>query len=461
MSTYVFDETGTLAANKIVNEPHVITAINGVDHFVFKPQATPFYGASLVITNPNNDILTEGVDYQLTHHWQQAADVVGQPIYGTVMLIDPNSVAGTYKLQYQTLGGDYVDTPANLILEGYFNQVAILGIDWSTAPVVFPPTQHTHPVSGLNGMAQIINRLDAIELAIQNGHGDIHIADIVDLGTSINPLLAKLDEVITLLGPGGGVTQQDLQNAMDAQALALVTPTTTQASLGIAKLSTPDEARSINYSTIVTPANLNYALSRTYRIDTVTGTTGGGPDGKTFDSLQSAFAASPNGGQTMITFGEDLYFPTGQLVISNKRILLRGDTSANKIIRSAGNEGGFLLNNTTLNISRVSIEWGESSHALESGQSPFHVGLGSYLRIGAYDSDPLAGPTNITALGTHTQPLVYTSEFSRITISGCVITGNGGGHELIKDSNIPISVYLPGNTLTDIVENFTTGYHNS
>ena len=61
-TTYVFDPTGLLGANKIVNEPHSVTQANGINAYLIAPVAGPFYRNGFSIVNASGMTLTENVD---------------------------------------------------------------------------------------------------------------------------------------------------------------------------------------------------------------------------------------------------------------------------------------------------------------------------------------------------------------------------------------------------------------
>jgi len=195
-----FDSTGINPLNKIINEAHSVTAGIGQQAFLIVPEAAPFYGDSLYIVDASGNTLTEGVDYYLTHHWAQASDSVGKEIYGTITLI-PNWVVGVYKVNYQTIGGDYVTAPSLAITDGLIALAAqYVNVDWSTAPTVFPPTPHTEALSQFSGMNQIYQGLDNIANALQSPARGVHVDDIQDysqvyLNTIVEPFMSLMNSV--------------------------------------------------------------------------------------------------------------------------------------------------------------------------------------------------------------------------------------------------------------------------
>ena len=90
MTRYPFDHTALLPQNKISNELHTIQSANAIDCYLLRPDATPFYGRTMVVIDESGNTLIEGVDYYLTHYWLQASDHTGIDILGSVNTKDPN-----------------------------------------------------------------------------------------------------------------------------------------------------------------------------------------------------------------------------------------------------------------------------------------------------------------------------------------------------------------------------------
>ena len=218
---YPFDPTGLLPSNIINNEPHNVSVTNGVDNYLIVPLATPFHGSTFRLISPTGDMLTLGVDYEYTHHWAQATDVIGTPVYSGVVLLDVNADPGEYKLGYSTIGGNYVDNRPNAIQSGLHALGGISNIDWSTAPAAFPATPHSHPVSELDGMTQVYARLAAIESAITNQTNDITMADITDFGSATGPILQQLSDVEQAIIDRPDYGLVDAMAAMQAQLAIL------------------------------------------------------------------------------------------------------------------------------------------------------------------------------------------------------------------------------------------------
>lgn len=203
-TTYPFDQTGLLLTNKIQNELRTIPVANSVDSYLIVPNNAPFFGDSLSVVSMSGKTLDVGVDYFLTHRWNHACERTGKEVYGTITFVSPKST-GAYYLNYQTIGGEHVDTRANVIIDGLVNLQSLLDgapslIDWSTAPAAFPSNRHNEHLTGVSGMSDILNTLEKIPTALLARPTDLSIEDIKDLGPEyITPLLGYLEQIATAL----------------------------------------------------------------------------------------------------------------------------------------------------------------------------------------------------------------------------------------------------------------------
>lgn len=184
--TYTFDPTGTLSANKIENEQHIITAINWRDYHFIVPKVAPYFLNSLQIslTALDNSVrpLVEGVDYLPTHQFIAASRACASPIYGSISFIN-TSLAGVVKITYQTLGGIWAQDEAKIaeILADKLHNPRTTSWDVVTDQVVsFPVIDHEWDLDDMVGMTEVVGALTAIEDQLrqqgQQGLAD-HIAD--------------------------------------------------------------------------------------------------------------------------------------------------------------------------------------------------------------------------------------------------------------------------------------------
>ena len=207
MALYTFDPLGNLAQNRIQNELHNVTELNGVDHNYIVPDAAPFYDESLVVVDAaTGQSLVSGVDYFFIYPFGEATEKVGKPISGGIAFVDPNR-NGNFAFNYQTLGGDYVNDETKAIADGLDalgNLVSRRWQDLVNVPVNFPPTPHTARLSSINGVSEILAHISQLEAAIRSPERHISIADIVDLNEGyVEPMTQGFHAIanaITALG---------------------------------------------------------------------------------------------------------------------------------------------------------------------------------------------------------------------------------------------------------------------
>ena len=199
MSLYPFDQTGLNPANRISNEAHVVSAINGVDHNYIVPENAPFFKESLVVVNSaTGQILEPGVDYTFTHKFGEAEAHMARKLYGSFTFLNPNTT-GTFRIAYQTLGGDFVTSFTRAIGNGIAALAGLLTVNWTTLsglPPTFPVTSHTHPVTGVDGVKQFLDIMALIKEGIIDPNQSLHLDDVTDLDKRfITPLLLGLQDI--------------------------------------------------------------------------------------------------------------------------------------------------------------------------------------------------------------------------------------------------------------------------
>ena len=205
MSLYPFDPTGELNSNYIRNELTTPQAVNGSNVYLVIPTATPFYGTGFTVVGLDGVGLAVDADYQLVLPWAQGTVHTGRSVYGGLVL---KGVAATHPvyLNYHTLGGEYVDSRANTIQSGLVALGSVLGLDWSTAPTIFPSTPHNEVLGSVDGVTEIINAIDRVQVALTQPLPSIHMDSIVDLDVEfIQPLLVRLQELSVAVALSRGV----------------------------------------------------------------------------------------------------------------------------------------------------------------------------------------------------------------------------------------------------------------
>lgn len=196
MALFPFDQRGVNPANKILNEEQDVNSINGIDLNYIVPKNAPFFGTTLTVLDvASNTYLEEGVDYVLSHKFQEAEDNLARGVYGSFSFLDPNRT-GRFILCYQTLGGDFVTSTTQAIQNGFGTLIDLINVDWtdlSGIPPTFPPTFHTQPLTDLDAVADLINIMQDIRDVLASPFNSLTLGDVTDLDTEfIQPLLAEL-----------------------------------------------------------------------------------------------------------------------------------------------------------------------------------------------------------------------------------------------------------------------------
>lgn len=201
MSLFPFDSTGMLPMNLIKNEIHSITTVNGTEHNYLIPTNAPFHSHTVVVVRQSTgEILTEGTDYEFTHLFQEGLNQIGTDVHSSITFLDM-AETGNFVLQYQTIGGDFVNNVTQALEDGIAllsNLQSYLWEDIADVPDTFPPTPHREPITDIDAVNEIILAMDRIVEVIQGGIWNARIQDIADLDTQfIAPMMQHLTEIAT------------------------------------------------------------------------------------------------------------------------------------------------------------------------------------------------------------------------------------------------------------------------
>jgi len=183
-ATYPFDPTGVAASNLITGERQIIPAENSKGFVLMIPFAAPYYRASLrVIYVPNGRELVEGVDYYCTHYFYEATTKIGQPIYGSVTILD-KSLTGSVDFRYQTIGGEWTINEAQITQILSQTLLDPRTATWEQIvdlPHQFPPVNHPHDVyEDMGRMQDVVDAVYDIAEAIRqasSGTTEDHLQD--------------------------------------------------------------------------------------------------------------------------------------------------------------------------------------------------------------------------------------------------------------------------------------------
>ncbi len=171
MSTtqFQFDPTGTATENLITNEIHPLTEANFRDFYYVIPEFSPFYTTNLVVQFKSNTqsqaiTLVENLDYNFGLVYYSAIRSIGIPIYGSIVF-NPKYNNGIVILQYQTLGGVWVNNSSNLytaLAQIGYNPLIAQYDQVANVPSSFPPIDHNQPINSTMGYDDLVAALNGL-----------------------------------------------------------------------------------------------------------------------------------------------------------------------------------------------------------------------------------------------------------------------------------------------------------
>lgn len=194
--SYAFDPLGTNPANRVLNEVHTVTNVNGTNNPYHFLDAAPFFGDSVSIVNKSTgDFLVPGDDFVFGHKYEEASYQTGRDIYGSIVFTDP-SRTGSYAHEYRTLGGPTVLAENAILADGLGILAELQSIRWeniANVPDVFPPGPHNLPTADIEGYQQLLVILDRLATTVEEGPKGLSLADVTDLdATLVTPMLDVL-----------------------------------------------------------------------------------------------------------------------------------------------------------------------------------------------------------------------------------------------------------------------------
>lgn len=180
---YQFDPTGTLPANRITGEQHIITAVSGRNYHFVVPTYAPFFadGCTVSYRDIDNNIryLVEGIDFYFCFQFIAASRSCAKPIYGGISFLNLE-LAGVVTLVYQTVGGVWTLGPVaiNEILSDTTRNPRVTSWEQvAQVPTLFPVVDHEWNLTDLVGMSDVVQSVDEVALAIANKPAPTPVAD--------------------------------------------------------------------------------------------------------------------------------------------------------------------------------------------------------------------------------------------------------------------------------------------
>ena len=171
MSTtqFQFDPTGTATEKLIINEIHPLTEANFRDFYYVIPEFSPFYTTNLVVqfkSSAQSQAITliENLDYNFGLVYYDATRAIGIPVYGSIVF-NPKYTNGIIIIQYQTLGGVWINNSSNLytsLAQIGYNPLIARYDQIANIPSSFPPVDHNQPLNSIMGTDDLVAALNGL-----------------------------------------------------------------------------------------------------------------------------------------------------------------------------------------------------------------------------------------------------------------------------------------------------------
>ena len=216
VSNYPFDDTGVAPSNLVRGEVHTLSATSDPIYRVIIPTYAPFYTHNLTVRHHNSngtvDTLVENQDYILVLQYLAATRSLGQPVYGGILIVN-SYLTGTFSIDYQTIGGEWIANPASVLqslAENGYNPRQAAWDQITNVQSIFPPELHSQPVQDVTNYQDLINAIAGLANTIASKNPEVgelrtHILDNtnphnvtkeqVGLGNLVNYPLATDQEV--------------------------------------------------------------------------------------------------------------------------------------------------------------------------------------------------------------------------------------------------------------------------
>lgn len=161
---YPLDITGQAVTNKVLNERQTLNPPSEpLDYHFILPFAGPYFRDTMKLVHiTTGRALVRGIDWMPGHKFHSASfelEGIRGGIYSSILFMDRGLSGQVQLAEYQTLGGEWTLSEQK-ILEVLSNRAvdprSLTYDEVSGKPNVFPPIEHSHDVSDLTGMIELI-----------------------------------------------------------------------------------------------------------------------------------------------------------------------------------------------------------------------------------------------------------------------------------------------------------------
>jgi hypothetical protein len=224
VTQYPLDLTGINPLNKIQNEPHHLTGLNGRGRQMLVLKSGPFFEDGLSLTVLDSSLmkveLVKHVDYEPVFQLEELSKIANNKnLFTAIAIINP-ALTGQILITYQTLGGEFVFDKDALSLKISDSLVNERKISWSNilnTTQFYPAGSHFHNVqTDLVGLSGLVAAIEQIEM---NMRTLVNHSDVISLMAHLSVAGAAHGETKDQLGLG------NVNNYAPATAAQAIDPT--------------------------------------------------------------------------------------------------------------------------------------------------------------------------------------------------------------------------------------------
>lgn len=180
--TYPYDPTGKASTNLVTDLPHTLTPVQGKGHTLIVPRLTPFYQEGFkLIHAQSGKVLRPNVDYIFTHYILDMSHSLGNHLFGSVTVTNPQYMGGVVP-SYQTIGGEFPLNETELANAAIWLLEADGAYSWNKlndVPSEFPVDDHELPMELTKGYDDLVEAVQKITYGNEHMH-EIHQVRFLD-----------------------------------------------------------------------------------------------------------------------------------------------------------------------------------------------------------------------------------------------------------------------------------------
>ena len=226
--TYPYDPTGLTAECLIEGETHSLSS-NINTYRIIVPELHPFFHNEKfkMVHAESRMELRLGRDYELGGKYVDIDKVADTPIYAYLVVINP-TLRGTVRLQYQTLGDEYIGVKNEVVdyLVNHLIDPLVTPLDQVLdRPLTFAPAPHEQHFADFQNKQYVAAGIDGVTAAAEARSQALKLANVDFLTNRINQLDSIIetsgfkDHILSVADPHDVTAAQAGALAANAQAV--------------------------------------------------------------------------------------------------------------------------------------------------------------------------------------------------------------------------------------------------